>query len=298
MEDKPMTGEEVLQQILGALNGNGMQQAANGVYELCAYVDSMTHKVEDMTDEIVRLREDIRKMQDNTFSNRLKKSLSEAADRLEKRCEEIKQQIFEVKESIKSKAGEIMADFKMRGKAALNRVSEFIGLKDKLVGIRNKVKEGIADTNRTIAKIDSFGKGMREAGQKVANTFRTFADKEEVDYSEKEKKFSKTEVAKKPWEWQKKVYQNLELHLDAAIDKVDNLAKDVKLQRMEKKWDELYEQTHQESKETAQPQALSLVSEPEYEYGAEAFEAYMKENESELVDKTNMNAVQKNDKIR
>jgi hypothetical protein len=98
-----------------------------------------------------------------------------------------------------------MADFKMRGKAALNRVSEFIGLKDKLVGIRNKVKEGIADTNRTIAKIDSFGKGMREAGQKVANTFRTFADKEEVDYSDKEKKFSKTEVAKKPWQWQKKV---------------------------------------------------------------------------------------------
>lgn len=37
MEDKPMIGEEVLQQILGALNGNGMQQAANGVYELCAY---------------------------------------------------------------------------------------------------------------------------------------------------------------------------------------------------------------------------------------------------------------------
>ncbi len=224
MEDKTMTGEEVLQQILGALNGNGMQQAAYGVYELCAYVDSMTHKVEDMTEEISRLREDIQKMQEDTFTNRLKKSLSEAADRLEKRCDEIKQQIFEVKESIKSKAGEIMADFKMRGKAALNRVSEFIGLKDKLAGIRNKVKEGIADTNRTIAKIDSFGKGMREAGQKVANTFRTFADKEEVDYSDKEKKFSKTEVAKKPWQWQKKVYESMVLHLDAAIDKVEDLS--------------------------------------------------------------------------
>ena len=31
MEDKPMTGEEVLQQILGALNGNGMQQASSDV---------------------------------------------------------------------------------------------------------------------------------------------------------------------------------------------------------------------------------------------------------------------------
>ena len=37
------------------------------------------------------------------------------------------------------------------------------------------------------------------------------------------------------WEWQKNVYQNLELHLDATIDKVDNLAKDVELQRIEKK---------------------------------------------------------------
>ena len=57
MEERAMTGEEVLQEILGALNGNGMQQAANGVYELCAYVDSMTKKVEDMTDEISALRE-------------------------------------------------------------------------------------------------------------------------------------------------------------------------------------------------------------------------------------------------
>lgn len=98
-----------------------------------------------------------------------------------------------------------MTDFKKRGRAVLNQVSEFVGLKDNLIGIRNKVKEGTDDTNRIIAKIDSFGKDMRETGQKIANTFRTFADKEEVDYSEKEQKFSKTEVAKKPWQWQKKV---------------------------------------------------------------------------------------------
>lgn len=80
MEDKSMTGEEVLQQILGALNGNGMQQAANGVYELCAYVDSMTRKIEDMTDEISALRDYIQKME----ADKLKKSLNEAVDCLEK----------------------------------------------------------------------------------------------------------------------------------------------------------------------------------------------------------------------
>ena len=56
----------------------------------------MTHKVEDMTEEIAGLREEIQRMQEDTLTNRLKQSLSEAADRLEKRCTEIKQQIFEV----------------------------------------------------------------------------------------------------------------------------------------------------------------------------------------------------------
>lgn len=277
MEDKPMTGEEVLQEILGALNGNGMQQAANGVYELCAYVDSMTKKVEDMTDEISALRDYIQKMEDDKLSNKLKKSLNEAADRLEKRCEEIKQQLFEVKESIKNKAGDIMADFKMRGKEALNRVSEFIGLKDKLTGIRDKVKEGIADTNRILSKIDAFGKGMREATQQMANTFRTFADKEEVDYSQKEQKFSKTEFAKKPWQWQKKVYKSMVLHLDGAIDKIDNLSKDVEIAQMGKQRIDDLEPEHSYENEAVTMEPKLVAAEPgEYQYGADAFEAAMK----------------------
>ena len=117
----------------------------------------------------------------------------------------------------------------------------------------------------------------------MANSFRVLAGKEQVDYSKKEYAQSNVAVIRKPWEWQKKVYQNLELHLDAAIDKVDNLAKDVEIQKMEKKWDELYEQTHQESiVDAIQPQHVALVSEPEYEYGAEAFEAYMKGTVAEI----------------
>ena len=117
------------------------------------------------------------------------------------------------------------------------------------------------------------------ANEQLANSFRVLAGKEQVDYSKKEYAQSNVAVIRKPWEWQKKVYQNLELHLDAAIDKVNNLAKDVEIQKMEKKWDELYEQTHQESETVSiQPQPVALVSEKEYEYGADAFEIYMKEN--------------------
>ena len=46
-----------------------------------------------------------------------------------------------------------------------------------------------------------------------------------MDYSEQKKKFFKTEIMKKPWKWQKKVYESMVLRLDASIDKVEDLAR-------------------------------------------------------------------------
>ena len=116
--------------------------------------------------------------------------------------------------------------------------------------------------------MDAFGSGMREAGQKIANTFRTFADKETVDYSEKEKKFSKTELVKKPFEAKKKLYQRMEQHLDEALDKVNSLAK---------------EPERMKDVEIVESSVLGAVTEPEFQYGAEAFEVYQQSAKAEQV---------------
>ncbi|MGN0346261.1 MAG: DUF6674 family protein [Lachnospiraceae bacterium] len=121
-------------------------------------------------------------------------------------------------------------------------------------------------TRDTINKLDAFGSGMREAGQKIANIFRTFADKETVDYSEKEKKFSKTELVKKPFEAKKKLYQRMEKHLDEALDKVNSLAK---------------EPERMKDVEMAETSMLGAVAEPEFQYGADAFEAYQQSGKAE-----------------
>ena len=141
------------------------------------------------------------------------------------------------------------------------------------MSIRGKIRQGISDTDRTIAKIDAFGSGMCEAGQMVANTFRTFADKPVVDYAEKDKRFSKTEVLKKPWKWQKKVYQSMELHLDAAIDKVQKLSIDVRMHDMLQKWDDIYERNKDmfdRAKEDApKPLGVQAVAESGHNYATE-----------------------------
>lgn len=53
----------------------------------------------------------------------LKETLSEMVDRAEKRCDEMKQKLFEVKEDMKEKATEIITEFKKKGKEALNKSS-------------------------------------------------------------------------------------------------------------------------------------------------------------------------------
>ena len=143
---------------------------------------------------------------------------------------------------------------------------------------------------------DSRGYALHTGETQRKDAFRIFADKEEVDYSDKEKKFSKTEVAKKPWKWQKKVYESMVLHLDAAIDKVEDLSRDVELDRMEKKQIDKPEQVT-DIRDTIAP--VSSVAEPtEYQFGAEAFEAAYPKMDSVIKPDAKAPSVPKTGKVR
>lgn len=99
------------------------------------------------------------------------------------------------------------------------------------------------DVEQTIRRIDALGIGMREAVQKAAIAIRAFTDKPEKEYGEK--KFSKTELIKK---------------LSADVKQYLSERADREVERMA-------------GAEMVDPIALSRVAEPEYQYGAEAFEA-------------------------
>ena len=264
---KALTKDEIIQELMDMLKQNNMQSQSNDVFEICSYVDGLEKKLDALTEELTNVRAQIKEMQEDTILNNLKKAVSEAADRLENRCNIIKEQIFTVKDNILIKTSDIVRETKLKGKVALNKVSEFLGVKKKLESIRENVKASQVEVAGTIAKIDAFGKGMREANQQIANTIRTFADKETVDYSKKEKKFSKTEAVKKPWLAKKKILEGMQLRLDAAIDKVDNLSKDIKISKILKMYDEAMERPHEN---------LALaVAEPEPQYGADAFDKFV-----------------------
>ena len=281
---KTLTNEEVIRELLDLLKKNAMKEQANDVFEICSYVDGLEKKIDSMTEELTNMQNQIKEMHEDTLVNNAKKALSEAQERLNARCEQIKSQVLEVKAQVKSTAKSIVDEAKAKGRAALYRVSEFLEIKKKLLDIRENVRGAIKTTDKDIAKTALLAKGFREAGQTAANAFRTFADKPEVDYSQKEQKHPITKAVLAPMKAVKKMLVTMELHLDASIDKLDNLAMNVKLDK-EKHMEnaKVQEQTEPERAEAERVEAeivySPMVAEPqEYQYNADAFENYLRDN--------------------
>ena len=278
---KTLTNEEVIRELLKLLKKNTMKEQANDVFEICSYVDGLEKKIDSMMEELTNMQNQIKEMQEDTLVNNAKKALSEAQERLNTRCEQIKSQVLEVKEQVKSTAKGIVDEAKAKGRTALYRVSEFLGIKKRLINIRENVRGAIKTTDKDIAKTALLAKGFREAGQTAANAFRTFADKPEVDYSQKEQKHPITKAVLAPMKAVRKLFVSMELHLDASIDKLDNLAMNVQLDKekyMENVKTKEQEQTEPERAEAERVEAevvySPMVAEPqEYQYNADAFDA-------------------------
>lgn len=271
---KTLTNEEVIRELLELLKKNAMKEQANDVFEICSYVDGLEKKIDSMTEELTNMQNQIKEMQEDTLVNNTKKALSEAQERLNARCEQIKSQVLEVKAQVKSTAKSIVDEAKEKGRSALYRVSEFLGIKKRLLDIRENVRGAIRTTDKDIAKTALLAKGFREAGQTAANAFRTFADKPKVDYFQKEQKHPITKAVLAPMKAVKKMLVSMELHLDASIDKLDNLAMNVKLDK-EKHMESMkkQEQTEPERAEAERVEAevvySPMVAEPqEYQYNA------------------------------
>ena len=283
---KTLTNEEVVRELLELLKKNAMKEQANDVFEICSYVGGLEKKIDSMTEELTNMQNQIKEMQEDTLINNAKKALSDAQERLNTRREQIKSQVHEVKEQVKFTAKSIVDEAKVKGRAALYRVSEFLEIKNKLLNIRENVRGVIRTTDNDIAKTALLGKGLREAGQTAANAFRTFADKLEVDYLQKEQKHTITKAVLAPMKAVKELFVSMELHLDASIDKLDNLAMNVRIDKekcMKNTKSEKQKATDRAEAEPERAEAERVeaevvysptVAEPqEYQYNVDAFEA-------------------------
>ncbi len=282
-------------ELIELLKKNQMEREAANIVDLISYIDVLQDKLETMNNQLDEMRKEVKRVretQDNTIEakmNRAEAAIEDGLNRLgsymieqtQLRVDGLKNSLKATKKYIVGKSKEIVSDFQKIGKKALFKVSELLRVRHVLDGMRNSVEIGIQETNDIITRIDNFGRDMREAKQIIKeaqsekrNAFRSLLGKEEkeVDVTNKKKLFSKTEVAKKPWRWQRGVYESIKLFLDSSIDKLNSLEMAVRDSMLKEPDYEVDERIFNDDDKTLLP----VVAEQEHKYGADAFEDYMR----------------------
>lgn len=154
VQNMELSKDQIIQELIALLNQNQQKEAANDVFEMATLIDGMGKKLEQVTEELSSVRKQLEKMEQEKADKTLKATFRKAVDSLEQQCQKMKEQLFEIKTEVKAKASEIVAEAKAKGKAALHKVSEFLGIKYKLESVRENVRKSIAETEHTINKLN------------------------------------------------------------------------------------------------------------------------------------------------
>ena len=285
---KELTKEDRIIELIEMLSNQNMQEKMDNFFQFCAYVDDLENKIAAMQTEIEQMKQGrIGKTKESRFV-RMKASIRAEIEQLSEMLQPMKAQVKEIKDGILAKAADITNEAKAKGKAVLYRMSEFIGLKDKLQSMKENVQTAQAKVEHTIEKLEEFGKGMRQANRKIANTVRILFDRETVDYRKKEKKISKTQIAIKPLQGISILLKGMDQTLYSTIQKVEGLQVEPRV-----------EQKQQGNMERIQEDGnrMPMVAEREVQYGADLFEQHQKQQmESKKAEKAECKSQQPKEK--
>ena len=104
-----MSKDQIIQELIVLLNQNQQKEAANNVFEMTTLIDGMGKRLEQVTEELVSVRKQLEKMEQEKANKTLKATVCKAVDSLEQQCQKMKKQLFEIKIEVKAKASEIVA---------------------------------------------------------------------------------------------------------------------------------------------------------------------------------------------
>lgn len=158
-----MINDEIMQELITLLRENNMKREANDTFEICNYIDGLQDKISEMQVELDNMQQQLKQMENDKLVNKLKAQLSKTQTKVSNTFGQIKTEFFIVKNSIRSRASDIVSDFKKKGRSALNKIYEVFDVKDQLVNMRVKVKESQEDVAHALDKVDAFAVGMSEA---------------------------------------------------------------------------------------------------------------------------------------
>ena len=100
-QNMELTKDQIIQELIILLNQNQQREAANNVYEMADLIDAVEKRLELVTEELVNVRKQLEKMEQEKRGKTLKATICKTVDNLERQCHRMKEQLLEIKADVK-----------------------------------------------------------------------------------------------------------------------------------------------------------------------------------------------------
>lgn len=246
------------------------------VFVMAAYITQMEEKMEQAVQQIAELKSQMNLMQENQTkeTENLSGYLEEITEALHVQYGGVKTELKDIEQNFANRAHKIVENTRQKGVEALNDVSEFFKIRERLQGLQGKITTMLSGVEQAITRIDAFGSGMQEAKRQSANALRALMGKPEKE--NKEKGFILAEALKKPFLAQRKLLGESLICVNKVLEKCSQLnvaARSKETEELPKETEELPEQTEKSetmeitqetpAKEEVQAQSETQIQEEE-----------------------------------
>lgn len=214
--DTPILENEAVKELLALLKEN----QAQGGKELAAaigQVAEMEKQLDAAVGELKTMREDLAQMQNHPLKTALQKSIITLQDRILA----LRDNLTELKAGVIEGCKQALADFKVRGVAALDNAARFFHIKSGLETIRDNLGQSISIDEKAISKIEAVSAEYHEAGRHLKNIGRALTGKEAVQEAKTVGKLAKT--AEAPYKAELACLNAMKKSVEKAIDRVSRL---------------------------------------------------------------------------
>ena len=176
------------------------------------------------------------KQQLNTVIEKMEESsarkgvLSKVSEQVDRGLAAQHQHLQDMKQDLNTKAGEVTQKFRDMGTKALNNVCGFLGVKEKMIAMRDKARSAEVDMQIAVEKITAVENELSAAKAHLKTAGRITVGKEpdlgiKTDEKADRRRLSPLNMMKKIYLKHQKKYADRVAKLDRAIKKVDLLEK-------------------------------------------------------------------------
>ena len=216
---KSLLEDPDIQELLLVLGIFERRNESKNLTELCEHLDKVNQTMEAVMLEVTGMREQLLQVGEKKT---LKDSVSEMVEKLGEQAQNMQTRLYDIRQEIKDKSREVVQSVLNKGISGLRHMSDFLGIKDKLISLRGIAENNLVKTDEAIARMEQAASQTRQAMVDVKNIGRSLIGKEMAEINP-DKRHRIEPIVMAPMKTHRNFISTMIGQLNRAISSLDTL---------------------------------------------------------------------------